>query len=356
MKKSDAVFSILQSMLSASPEASYKRLNPALRGTLSNCISADLPFQPDTFSRIYNELRGRWWFGDGAGSHVGEHYYSQACSLNHASAYQSFENFAGRPGVLWEENTGTPELLCVGARFTWKGYFVEVTSMRKESLVACTYQDVRDSVDGLKVGALISYNSPHVITSVRREGKTVLLRVVKARAGHGDRTVARRFTITYDEIATFRRTEKVRLKAVLQIIATCDPKDAAKLSKQIAAEHFRHFQLEEVNAAFAKRKDWLANETRIEAWRAGINGAWLDIKTILLRVNGDLVECSNGNSVSVAAARRALPILLDRRNKSERLEIPLDSYRINQIGKQGVTVGCTVVPWPEVESLKETLK
>lgn len=281
----DEVFNILKSMLQASPEASYKRLNPALRCTLSNCISADLPFRPDTFRRIYNELRGGWWFGDGAGSHVGEHFYSQACSLNHASAVNSFEHFAERPGVLWEEDVKTPERLHVGRRFSWKGCFVEVTSMRKESLVACTYKDSRDSIEGLKVGALVSYSNPHVITSAKREGKAMLLRAVKAPATYGQRTVARRFTISYEEITTFRRTKKGRLKAVLETIAICDPKDAEKLSKQIAVEHFRHFQLEEVNAAFAKRKDWLADEERINAWRGGVNGAWLGpvIKSALRR-------------------------------------------------------------------------
>lgn len=93
----DIVFTICQSMLSESPEASYKRLNPALRSTLHNCIEADLPFQPETFRRIYNELRGHWWYGDGAGSHIGEGFYSAACNLNHASAIKSFEQFAITP-------------------------------------------------------------------------------------------------------------------------------------------------------------------------------------------------------------------------------------------------------------------
>jgi hypothetical protein len=351
----DEVFTILQSMLQASPEASYKRLNPALRCTLSNCISADLPFQPDTFRRIYNELRGGWWFGDGAGSHVGEHFYSQACSLNHASAVNSFERFAERPGVLWEQDVRTPERLHVGSRFSWKGRFVEVTSMRKESLVACTYKDSRDLIKDLKVGALVSYSNPHVITSAKRDGKAVLLRVVKAPATHGERTVARRFTINYEEIATFRRTEKARLKAVLETIATCDPKDAAKLSKQIAREHFRHFQLEEINAAFAKRKYWIANEERIKAWRGGVNGAWLDVKGILLRVSGDAIECSNGNSVSIGAARRILPIILDRRRSTGSLDLPLDAFRIRKTEPAGVTVDCTLIPWSEIDYIKPRL-
>ncbi len=130
----DIVFNIIQQVLSNSPEASYVRLNGALRRILGDCISADLPFQPDTFRRIYNDLRGRWWFGDGGGSHVGEHFYSHAVAVNHASAYQSFEKFAGRPGVLWEENSGVTIRLTVGSEFTWHGYYVTVTSLRSDSI------------------------------------------------------------------------------------------------------------------------------------------------------------------------------------------------------------------------------
>lgn len=365
MKKSnDVVFNILQQMLSASPEASYKRLNPALRSTLGDCINADLPFHRDTFQRIFNGLRGHWWFGDGAGSHVGEHYYSQACACNHASAIQSFEQFAGRPGVLWEENVATPERLHVGSQFTWKGYYVTVTSMRTDSLVACTYQDTDDrTYSGIKVGAELTdggyRNRKHyVITASTKAGKGKVLRLMPTTANTGSRTIARRFTIRYDEIAEFRRTERKRLKLVLDKIATCNPeKDATALSKQIAGEHFRHFQLEEINAAFKKRKDWIATETRIESWRNGVNGAWLDVKENLLRINGDRVECSNGNSVSVAAVKRVLPILLDMlaERRFGSINLPLDGHTLNSINAKGAKVGCTFVAWPEIERLQTTL-
>ena len=97
--KKDHVFTILETLLRNSPERSYKRLNPALCSTLHDCIEADLPFLPDTFKRIYYELRGGCWFGDGAGSHHGEDFYTRAVSVNHASACISFENFAERPAV-----------------------------------------------------------------------------------------------------------------------------------------------------------------------------------------------------------------------------------------------------------------
>jgi len=356
MKERDVVFNILQQMLSASPAASYERLNPALRSTLVDCISADLPFQPDTFRRIYNELRGNRWFGDAGGSHIGEHFYSHAVEVNHASAYRSFELFANRAGVLWEEDAARPFRLHVGSQFTWRGYYVTVTSMHQDRLVACTYKDAGGSAQGIKVGAMINDYSrrrkSYIITSAKREGDAHILRVIKAKPTDGDRIVARRFIIRYNEIAEFRGTERVRLKKVLEEIAKCDPgKDCAKLSKLIAAEHFRHFQLEKINAAFAKRKDWIAGQARIEAWRRGANGAWLDVKEILLRVNDDLVECSNGNRVSVATVRRVLPIILDRRNTSGSLNLRLDSYAIQNISANGVKVGCTLVPWAEVDRI-----
>ena len=354
--KPDVVFHICQQMLANSPEASYNRLNPALRTTLAQCISADLPFQPDTFSRIYNELRGCWWFGDGGGSHVGEHYYAHAIGVNHASAYQSFEQFAGRPGVLWEEDANIPVRLHVGSRFTWQGHFVEVTSMRQDRLVACTYKDT-EPFQGLNVGATISdysgrQNTDWVITSTSIAHSTAVLHLQKAKPNVGSRTVARRFTIRYDDIAEFRRTEKARLKKVLAKIAECDPaKDAAALTTEISDEHFRHFQLEEIKTTFNKRKDWVANQGRIEAWRSGKHDAWLDVKENLLRLKDDSVQCSNGNCVSVAAVRRALPILLARRGESWKPNLPLDGRTISKTNKEGVTVGCTYVQWTEIDLL-----
>jgi hypothetical protein len=355
----DIVFDILQQMLQNSPEQSYRRLNPSLRSTLHNCIVADLPFQRDTFQRIFKELRGHWWFGDGGGSHVGEHFYSHAVAVNHSSAYQSFEKFAGRPGVLWEENSGATVRLTVGSEFTWQGYYVTVTSLRSDSLVACTYKDTRDSAYGIKIGARIANQ---VIVSSKRVGKGHILRTIKAPPNAGNRIVARRFTITYDEIAKFRRTENARLKKVLDKIAVCNPKKAASLAKEIAAEHFRHYQLEQINAAFAKRKDWIAGaaerkaqQKRIEAWRNGADGEWLDVKENLLRMVEDRVQCSNGNSVSVASVRRALPVVMDRRGETLKLNLPLDGHTINRIDPQGVKVGCTKVAWSEIEGIAKKL-
>ena len=373
MKKSnDIVFNILESMLRHSPERSYKRLNPALRSVLGDCIDADLPFQRDTFRRICDQLRGGRWFGDGAGSQLGEQFYTHACAVNHASAMQSFEQFAGRPGVLWEENTGTPERLHVGARFTWKGYYVEVTSMRTDSLVACTYQDVRDHAHGIDVGATISdyrsRNNKHwVITHQKREGKTAILRVQATPANSGDRTVAKRFTITYAEIAEFRRTEAKRVKAIVDAIAACNPaKDAKALTQRISAEHFRHFQLEKMKAAWSKRVAALSaeekatlererNQKAIQEWRAGANGAYLGIEENLLRIQGDQVQCSNGNCVSLAAVKRALPIVLARRATPGAIQLPLDTHTIENIGKATVRIGCTEVAWSEIERLQKAI-
>ena len=376
------VFTICQQMLTHSPEASYQRLNPALRDTLANCISAALPFQPDTFKRIYNELRGAWWFGDGAGSAAGEHYYSHAVGCNHALAYQSFENFAGRPGVLWEEDANIPKRLHVGSRFTWKGHYVTVTSLRSDSLIACTYKDARARVSGIKVGATISdysarENKHYVITASKRDGTATVLRVVPAEARHGDSLVARRFTIGYEEIAEFRRSEKARVKEILVLISKCNPqKDQAKLSKRISGEHFRHFQLEIIRGAFTarikalaaeaakvkeeaekrrreeERREWLANKpAQIEKWRNGANGAWLAVEETLLRVKGDQVECSNGNAVSAGAARSVLPVLLDQRSlrTATNLNLPLDGHTVTHIGPEGVQIGCTLIPWSEID-------
>lgn len=354
-KEKDIVFQILSQMLSSSPEASYKRLNPALRSTLCNCIEADLPFQPDTFIRVYNDLRGRWWFGDGNGSHIGEGFYDLACRVNHASACLSFEAFAKRPPVLWEENVKTPERLHGGKRFTWLGRFVQVTSMQSDRLVACDVQHDHNNIEGLSVGADVGlYNDRHVIVSKKRDGKFINLRVTKA--VKPKETIRRRFIIPFEEIAEHRRTAKKRVKEMIALIEACDPDKAAPgLAKQINAQNFRHFELEEINAAFAKRREVLANAGRIEAWRKGTSGAWLETKEILLRLNGDRVECSNGNSVSANTVRRTLPIVVARRNQYGPVDLPLDSYRVNRLSAKGVQIGCTLVPWTEVDYIQKSL-
>jgi len=342
-------------MLKHSPERSYKRLNPALRGTLANCIRADLPFREDTFRRIYNELRGCWWFGDGAGSHVGEHFYTTACACNHASAQQSFEHFAGRPACLWEEQVKTTLRLHVGAQFTWHGVFVTVTSMRKDSLVACTYKDYEPRVRGLKPGATIGYDPEHLITSAKRDGNVTVLRVVTTISSR-TRDIARRFTIPYAEIVEVRRTARARVKLILDKISKCNPSvDSVRLTHEINQAHFRHFELAEIRAAFRTRKDWISKQDNIAAWRKGANGAWLDVNYTLVRLKNDRVECSNGNSVSKAAAARVLPILLDQRNTIASLSLPLDSYQINRVSPEGVRIGCTLVPWTEIDRITPEL-
>lgn len=348
----DIVFDICAQMLNHSPEASYKRLNPSLRSTLENCITADLPFKPDTFRRIYCELRGSWWFGDGSGSHIGEGFYSTACSVNHSSAQQSFEHFAERPGVLWEENAATPSRLHVGSQFTWHGRYLTVTSMRNDSLVACSYKDYRQEVRGIKAGATIGYDPVWLITSTKRDGAATMLRVVKVGKSYNERGIDKRFIIRYAEIVDLRRSAKARVKSMLEKIAACDPKkDADKLSKEINSEHFRHFEFEEIRAGFQRRKEWIANEGKIEAWRKGENGAWLDVKQVLVRVNGDRVECSNGNHISRSAAVAVLPVLMAQRSKTTSLKLPLDSYQIDRVSNAGVKIGCTLIPWPEIDRI-----
>ena len=352
MKNQDIVFQICQSMLDNSPEASLKRLNPALHSTLQNCIEADLPFQPDTFERIYNKLRGSWWFGDGAGNHKGEGFYNIACAVNHASAQQSFENWAKRPGVFWEEDAKSPVRLCCRSQFTWQGHYVTVTSMRQDSLVACTYKDYAPSVEGLKPGAILEYDK-WLITAVKSDGDTTVVRVVKAPKGSHTRQIAKRFTITYAEIAEYRKTCKARLKAMLDKIAKCDPtKDADALTKEVNAAHFRHYELEEVRAAFNKRRAWHADTHKVELWRAGKGSEFLDVKENIVRVRDGRVECSNGNSVSAAAVRALLPVVLDHRREVVALDLPLDSYRIQRISAAGVKIGCTLIAWSEVDYLK----
>lgn len=370
----DPVFTILSTMLANSPEASYVRLNGALCGTLRDCINADLPFRRDTFSRIYKELRGGWWFGDGAGSAMGEHFYTLACSVNHASAYQSFEAFAGRPGVLWENDAGNPARLHVGAQFHWKGHYVTVTSMRADRLVACTYKGGDDKRnEGVRVGNIIGkHDKPFVVTASKKDGKAVVLRVAPTEKKGWNSEINRRFTISYAEIIEFRRTASARLKAVLKRIRECNPEqDREAIRKEVAAAHFRHWELEQVNAAINEAfKAVFAAEAQARAvanrkadfakWRAGKGEGFCPVDGIFLRLKNDRVECSNGNSVTRDAVARVMPLLLDRKTDAMKrpvaVGLPLDGYQVERLDRTGVKVGCTVVPWTEVEHVAKVLK
>lgn len=351
------VHHIIANLLRNSPKSSYQRLNPALRDTLGNCIAAGLPFQPDTFARIYRDCDGSFWFGDGAGSHVGENFYTLACEMNHTTACQSFERWAKRPAVLWEEDVQTPTRLHVGARFTWQGHYLTVTSLRTDRLVACTYKDTPAIPRGLKVGATIGdYNHPHVVTAAKKVGARWQLSAIPARPDHDSRCVDRRFTIAYADIAEFRRTENQRVKALLERIEDSAAElDRTALAAEISAAHFRHFQLERINAAWQRRMKARPRAESVAAWRSGANGAWLETDAILLRIKDGSVECSNGNRVSLAAARRTLPILLARRRITGDCELPLDGHTIERTGSNGVQIGCTLVPWSEIERLKPLL-
>jgi hypothetical protein len=301
-------------------------------------------------------LRGGWWFGDGNGSNIGESFYTLACDVNHAGAQQSFESFAERPGVLWEENIRTPERLHVGSRFTWKGVFVTVTSMRKDSLVACTYKNI-ERVEDLKPGAIIGYNPGHLVLSAKRNGKKTVLKVVETSDRPCGTIIDKRFTITYEEITDLRKTAKARVRAIVTKITQCNPdRDRARITKEINAEHFRHFELEEIQSAFRRRERWLSSEIEIEKWRQGNGGAWLDVKLTLLRLCDGRVECSNGNSVSEAAASRVVPVLLEHRKKSGELSIAVDGYQVKRVSKDGVKIGCTLVPWEEIDRIAPQLE
>lgn len=150
-------------------------------------------------------------------------------------------------------------------------------------------------------------------------------------------------------------------------IAQCNPEqDGPALTKEINSLSLRHIDLEEIRDAFTKRKAWQeANATdeekarkfkeNIAQWRAGRGGAFLNTDNIMLRVFGEQVQCTNGNSISLATARTVLPVILDRRHANENLSLPLDSYRVERVSAEGVKIGCTLVPWEEVELLQKLL-
>lgn len=81
--------------------------------------------------------------------------------------------------------------------------------------------------------------------------------------------------------------------------------------------------------------------------------------TIRLRVKSGFVECSNGNKVSLDGALKTLPFVHRCRAKgwqSNGQVHDVDAFSLNRIDDRGVQIGCTLIPWEEVDRFTPILK
>lgn len=116
---------------------SWARVNAAMSQALCLAIEAGLLFAEDDFREIYGGMRGGYWFGE-----TSERFYSLAVKFDHESACRSFEAWKGRLPFVFGGSR-----LHVGAMLDWDGEAnATVTSFASDggSLVACTYKRSED--------------------------------------------------------------------------------------------------------------------------------------------------------------------------------------------------------------------
>ena len=262
-----------------SPGRSWRRLNGALHDTLAAAIIAHLSFLPDDFAAIRNDMNGAYWMGDGAGSALGDGYYSLAVGCAHTPACISFERYAGRPAALWSEDNKTPQRLHVGSEFTWKAQKLTVTSINLNYLVACSYRGVSyGERDALHIGQFerLGDRNYRQIKDIKREllgGDSVTIRFGSPVENPYSRKVERVVKITFDEMAAKRKEYEANRRLALKDIAGADTAGAleavARRLSSIGLDGYRHFDIEDFRAAISQREKALrgsSHRRRVMIW------------------------------------------------------------------------------------------
>jgi hypothetical protein len=341
-----------------------------------------MKFEPGDFEYMAENLRlGRW-----SGENL-EWLYSMACGgdrgTENPSAVQSIEKHLKREPFLWAEKTKTPTRLFVWAELTWKGERVKVTSFNdgKHSLVACAYansdDDERDEV-GSVTYLMGEYRK--VEAKCKMRGGAIAFRVSAKVAGAEDRKPKKRFTITLEEMKAVRKDYDTRRRACEKEILAATTLDELEAARIRAAAHgqqaYRHFDLDILRDAIAARREAIeegmsAEQTRqhqlkIDATLAANLDRWAageDVRDYLhghirIRVKGDYVEVSNGNKVTVKAAKTALRFVAKHRAEgwsANGQSHDVDAFPMRSMDAGGVEIGCTLIPWPEVERCAQLL-
>lgn len=368
-----------------SPGRSWRRLNSALQDVLTAAITGHLSFLPDDFTAIVRDMKGGYWMGSGDGSAVGERYHNLAVKVGHTSACIAFEQYAGRPAVLWSEDVKTPERLRVGSEFTWGGVKVTVTSIKTDHLVACTYHGHQyRSGDRLAIGDFECLNDRKYrqVEAIERAGETVTIRFGAPIEDPYSSKVKTVTKIAYADIAEARKKFDTNRRKALAAIAAADTENALIEVKTGLASNpggtYRHFDIEDIrNAATERLKSIVEAAERAldkqtqEARRLALAASyasdlerWLKgeparqwFHDVRLRVYHGHVEVSTGQSVTAASARCVLPIILRRReSRGAVANLMIDSYAVRELSDAGVQIGCTLIPWDEVERLPALLE
>jgi hypothetical protein len=126
---------------------SWLKLNHAMHETLMLAVTSGMRFDTDDFGEMARLFNLGYWCGDL------EYCYQRAVIYRNSSAYQAYEKHRNRKpfimaGASWSGHTGDGPAgeglarLFVGAKFTWHGEKVTVTSFNdtKGSFTACSYK------------------------------------------------------------------------------------------------------------------------------------------------------------------------------------------------------------------------
>jgi hypothetical protein len=388
--------SCIQAAYEAMPyNNSRERYRHGMWNILRAAVVSNMRFAPDDFAKMKNP--GSWC---GAEGHEG--LYALACGSDrlseNTSAAIALENWMERPAVLWAEQTRTAQRLYVGARFTWQGQVVTITSMQADHLIACTYKPRKTaSEDGEGQSVYFVRQYRQVLKTTPGKDGTVTVKL-GADGDREDNQIDRRFRVSYSELTKIRkayddrrrgyekRFEKAETLVGVELIAA----EAVKEGRG-AYRHFDVEMLQEARSAADKRikaaaealeeeasraKSRAAYEAQnlkmaeshdadLERWLRGeeLERGWFGFKVIRVRFKDGRIETTNGHDVTIASAKKLIPFVLIHREKgwtrpgNNRADGPMvDLHPVNHIDAEGVQIGCTLFPWSEVDRLIPLLR
>ena len=170
-----------------------------------------------------------------------------------------------------------------------------------------------------------------------------------------------------------KQFDKLRRDTLKEVAAAGTLEAIAEVAERLAtmpAGTYRHFDIEDFRKAIADREKALgmdrekqrgraayakAEESDLARWANG-EPSYRYFHTVRLRIRDGRVETSTGQSVSAESVRRALPVVLCRRDSFGPVRnLMVDGYPVVEQSTAGVKVGCTWVPWDEVERLQSLL-
>lgn len=364
------------------PHDSWRRLNGGMYSALSNAVGSGMKFAPGDLKTIAHDFRSHYWIVEGEG------LYAAACGGRRGdfnlSAAIAFETWWKREPWLWAEDSKTPTRLHVGARFTWKGRLVTITSFDdgKQSLTACTYKER-------------AYDVSHVdgdyrrLVSERIDKKKYLTRRYSPpieEHHYESSKIDKRFTITHAELMAVRKAADGKVRKYLKKMKAAADADALEaVQNELRREppgHFRHFDIETLRAAYSARvreiekaiqdiknaalragqeKVWAERQAQLakthdadlQRW---LNGEELDrhFDVVRLRIKGEWVETSTMQRATITGARRGLRFVFKHRAAGWQANgetQSVDQFPIKAITSEKVIVGCTEIPISEVDRL-----